>query len=75
MTEELTKTCPVLGCKERVAYEHFACRQHWYELPANLRSKVYHAYRHRVATGEVKRHVEAVAICLAWYREHGYGLQ
>jgi len=75
VSEELTKACPVLGCKERIPYEHFACREHWYELPANLRSKVFHAYGHRVKTGKIERHAEAVNLCFEWYREHGFGLQ
>ena len=70
-----TKACPVLSCRERVDYDHFACKEHWYELPPNLRSKVYHAYNHYKKTGDMRRYAEGSKLCFEWYREHGHGLR
>ncbi len=69
----------MLNCPERVSYDHFACKDHWYDLPANLRSKVYHALRRWRKTGkqvDMEYYAEAVRLCYEHYKsERGYGIR
>ena len=34
------RICCAVGCTREVPVTHLKCRQHWYEVPANLRDQV-----------------------------------
>lgn len=53
--------CPAPGCTERVPFERFACRRHWYSIPSALRSRLWREYAN--AFGE-DRYFAARAECL-----------
>lgn len=42
---ETTHECPAPGCAERVPFERFACRSHWYAIPGPLRLELTRAWR------------------------------
>jgi hypothetical protein len=37
--------CPSPSCDAQVSQAQFACRKHWYELPKDLRERIWAAYR------------------------------
>lgn len=37
--------CPGVRCVEMVPRSQLACREHWLELPKDLRDRIWHAYR------------------------------
>lgn len=43
--------CPYPGCPKRVPDEMFACRSHWFSLPAPMRSAIWRAYDHGEGVG------------------------
>jgi hypothetical protein len=50
-------TCPGKDCTAQVDASMLACRGHWYQLPADLRTRIWRAYRsnpveHRAAVRE-----------------------
>lgn len=55
--------CPAPGCELAIPFGMFACRAHWFALPATLRRDAWRAYR----TGDIKRTLEAYAAAeLVW---------
>lgn len=38
-------TCPHDACDVEIGREMFACRRHWFVLPASLRARIWTAYR------------------------------
>lgn len=59
--------CPAPGCTVVVAFELLACRAHWYQLPANVRSDVWRAYRrHGVGSPE---HTAAISAAFEWWND------
>lgn len=40
-----THKCPAPGCDANVPSDQYACRAHWYALPARLRRAIWHGYR------------------------------
>lgn len=36
--------CPAKGCKESVPNSQLACREHWFQLPKALRTRIYEEY-------------------------------
>ncbi|HEY1716199.1 MAG TPA: hypothetical protein VGG07_25100 [Solirubrobacteraceae bacterium] len=40
-----THECPAPGCGERVSFERFACKRHWYAVPGPLRAELLYEYR------------------------------
>jgi hypothetical protein len=59
---DTTHECPTPGCEERVPFERFACRAHWYSLPPRLRTKLNAAWRF----GTADEHVKVRAECVKW---------
>ena len=55
--------CPKDGCPKTVPDELFACSSHWYELPQEVRSAIWKAYRvHGVGSPELfAAHAVAIA--------------
>ena len=57
-----THACPAPGCPERLPFERFACRPHWYALLPRLRARLTRAW----ASGDLSHYMEvrdeAVAI-------------
>lgn len=50
----LTHECPYPECRERIPLRLFACRDHWYALPREIRDDVWSAYRrHGVGSAEL----------------------
>ena len=61
-----THACPMPGCMAVVPNRMLACRDHWYELPAELRREVSASYRDRSPTGHA-RHRNALRNAFRWY--------
>lgn len=40
--------CPAPGCHRSIGLEMFACREHWFSLPKEIRDEVWSSYRHRL---------------------------
>lgn len=40
-----THECPAPGCERRVAFDRFACRGHWGEIPQMLQRRLLRAWR------------------------------
>jgi hypothetical protein len=38
-------TCPYPECEKEIGETLFACRPHWFSLPAELRAKIWRNYR------------------------------
>lgn len=62
-----THECPAPGCVTRVRREQLACPPHWYAIPADLRERLWRAWRR----GTDAEHAEARAACVAALRESG----
>lgn len=45
MTDDTTHKCPSPECIERLPYHILACKNHWYEVPPDLRSAVNRTWR------------------------------
>lgn len=45
MTEDGTHECPAPDCTQRVPFDRFACRAHWYSIPKPLRDALWRAWR------------------------------
>jgi hypothetical protein len=58
-----THECPAPGCGVRVPFAQFACRSHWYSLPAALRSELLLAWRRNPIS---QRYLDARAACVAY---------
>jgi hypothetical protein len=41
----MSHKCPAPTCSATVATSQLACRGHWYALPAELRSRIWAAYK------------------------------
>lgn len=41
----MARTCPRDGCTNRIPSEMFACKSHWFSLPADVRRDIWRAYR------------------------------
>lgn len=58
--------CPAPDCPEYVATTLFACRAHWYVLPAEYRRRINAAWRR----SDLTAHAEASAAAELWLAEH-----
>lgn len=41
----MSHKCPAPSCNQQVSSDRFACRGHWYALPADLRTRIWSGYR------------------------------
>lgn len=58
--------CPAPGCTRRVPRNKLACAPHWYQLPEELRAKVWRTYRqHGMGSAE---HTDAMLDAVAAMR-------
>lgn len=55
--------CPVLNCGEMVEYNRFACKEDWYRLPREIRSRMYLAW----ITNNEFEHLKIIEKALDWY--------
>lgn len=53
----MKSTCPHPECDKEVLSDQFACRVHWFSLPADLRRRIWQNYR----SGEVGRIMDGYA--------------
>ena len=60
--------CPMPGCSIKIPQTKLACRDHWYELPAELRREVSASNRDR-RPGSFDRHLTAVRAAYRWYAQ------
>jgi hypothetical protein len=60
-----THKCPAPPCNRQVRFEQLACRNHWYAIPADLRSRVWDAYLGR----STEDHSEVVAEAISYLHE------
>ena len=40
-----THRCPAHGCRAQINDHRLSCRDHWYELPKELRDRIWDTYR------------------------------
>lgn len=64
MPKQPTHECPAIGCTIHVPQSQLACRAHWFSLPAEVRSRLWSAYRRNDADS----HARALEDCLAFFR-------
>jgi hypothetical protein len=55
--------CPGKGCTEQVPTSKLACRSHWFQLPKELRDRIWKAWR----SGDTDKHQEAIMEAVAYY--------
>ncbi len=60
-TDDTRHECPAPGCTKRVPFEMFACRQHWFSIPVEIRHELWREYRHQFGEDSYFR---ARAACL-----------
>ena len=56
------RQCPAPGCKKLIGVDLYACRDHWFSLPKDLRDRIYgayHAYLRAKRRGDMARVVAA----------------
>lgn len=58
---ENTHICPAPGCGARIAFDLFACKNHWYRVSPANRGRLWREYRNNF--GE-RSYFEARANCL-----------
>jgi hypothetical protein len=63
--EDTTHECPAPRCKARVVRDMFACRSHWFLLPADLRGRIWRAWR----SGDFSEHAAALSDARKVYQE------
>lgn len=54
--------CPAPPCERRVPQHHFACRDHWFLLPKELRVEISEAWDERRATKGGPDEAEAMRV-------------
>lgn len=59
---DTTHECPAPGCEERLPFETFACRSHWYAIPKALRDSLWRAWRR----GDLEAHSQIREDCVAF---------
>ena len=64
MTGDTTHECPKDGCTRRIPQSQLACRTHWYQVPAELRSAVWHAWANGLGAG-TPEHMRAITAAVA----------
>lgn len=47
----MSHECPAPRCREQVTRSRLMCREHWYALPAPLRSAINETWRNRKRNG------------------------
>ena len=52
-------------CEARVSSDMLACRPHWYQLPKEIRDRVWATWR----SGDDAGHDQAVMDAVSWYRD------
>jgi len=45
--ERVNFKCPVTGCKAVRKQNQVMCRNHWYQVPAALRTKIWNLFTHK----------------------------
>ncbi|MCG7403049.1 hypothetical protein [Caballeronia zhejiangensis] len=65
--------CPWPGCTRQVSTRNWGCSEHWYMLPATIRSWIGRAYRYGIDHDchPTRRYVTAHHAALRWIAEHG----
>lgn len=60
--------CPVSGCDDQIDPSRLMCRRHWYQVPKQLRDRVWATWRsgERAASPE---HQDAVLVAIAACQE------
>jgi hypothetical protein len=66
--EDGKHTCPGPSCLVKVTEDRLACRPHWYQVPKNLRDRVWSTYRRAPGSAE---HYTAMAEAVATMRPLG----
>jgi hypothetical protein len=60
---QLAQRCPVTGCAEQIGPSRLMCRGHWYEVPKQLRDRVWATWRSGQGSGSYE-HQEAVRLAI-----------
>lgn len=64
--------CSWPGCRERIGTHLWACRTHWYCLPAMLRGRILLAYQPGQGVADWSDEYKAAhKAALAWIKQHG----
>jgi hypothetical protein len=65
--------CHWTGCKRQVPPAMWGCKEHWFRLPAELRARIWKAYRpgqERTMTPS-REYLDAARAVDDWIRDHG----
>jgi hypothetical protein len=60
---DTTHECPHPTCTRRVSRDRLACPPHWFQLPKDIRDRVWATYR----SGDGHGHREAIADALDYF--------
>jgi hypothetical protein len=63
---EDTHDCPHPTCGRQVPLTQFACRNHWYRIPKDMRDAIWAGYR----SGDTLGHMQAMSDARRWLREN-----
>jgi hypothetical protein len=68
MIERAEHICPHPDCTKTVPDEMFACSQHWYGLPKDIRNAIWAGYRqHGVGSRQLREAHERARV---WWEPH-----
>ncbi len=65
--------CHWTGCTEQVPPAMWGCRKHWFDLPKDIRDRIWNAYvpGQEVRLSPSKEYLEAADAAQRWIAEHG----
>lgn len=55
------RPCPIAGCKATRGADQLLCRDHWFQVPADLRERIWSLYRSQPGT---EAHTNAVFVAI-----------
>ncbi len=63
-TTDSTHECPGPGCTRRVPRSQLACSRHWFQIPPEIRSRLWSGFRQHDGV----MHARALEDCLAFFQ-------
>lgn len=60
-----THPCPKTGCPERLPFEIFACKKHWFQIPTGVRRMIWRAW----TSGDLSEHTRLRNLATAMLNE------
>lgn len=65
--------CHWPGCTRRVKPAMWGCREHWYSLPHEIRTRIWRAYEpgQEISKSPSREYLEAARAAREWAEKHG----